>query len=48
MTCAHRFRLWFGPVMKCGRCGASTMASMDPKESKPIFPPEKYVEPTDG
>ena len=48
MTCAHRFGLWFGPVLKCSRCGATTMASMDHKESKPIFPPTKYEEPASG
>lgn len=40
MTCDHRFAPWFGPVLKCHRCGATTMVSMDPKESKPIFGPE--------
>ena len=44
-TCHHRFNRWFGPVLKCGRCGATTMVSMDPKESKPIFPPTDYIEP---
>jgi hypothetical protein len=39
MTCQHRFSPWFGPVLKCIQCGATTMLSMDPKESKPIFPP---------
>lgn len=42
MTCAHRFNPWFGTVMKCGRCGATTMMTMDPKESKPIYPPSRY------
>ena len=39
-TCCHRFHSWFGPVLKCGLCGATTMVSMDPKESKQIFPPD--------
>ena len=44
-TCAHRFNPWFGTVMKCGRCGATTMMTMDPKESKPIYPPTRYEDP---
>ncbi len=36
--CIHRFVLFFGPVMKCSRCGASTIVSMG-GESKPILPP---------
>ena len=42
--CSHRFSPWFGPVLKCRHCGATTMLSMDPKESKPIFPPAPYQE----
>lgn len=38
-TCQHKFSSWFGPVLKCGKCGATTMACMDKGESKPIFPP---------
>lgn len=38
-TCTHRFASWFGPVLKCQLCGATTMVTMDKKESKPIFPP---------
>lgn len=45
MTCSHRFASWFGPVLKCARCGATTMVSMDAKESKAIFPPGRYEEP---
>ena len=41
-TCAHRFVPWFGPVLKCQRCGAKTMVSMDPKESKHISPPNEF------
>ena len=48
MICPHSFSSWFGPVLKCGRCGATTVVSMDPKESKPIFPPVKYEEPANG
>lgn len=36
-TCAHTFRPFFGPVLKCIHCGATTMVSMDGK-SKPIHP----------
>ena len=39
--CVHRFKPWFGPVLKCQRCGASTMVTMDAKESKPIYPPAR-------
>ena len=39
LTCAHRFAPWFGPVLKCQHCGATTMVTMDRNESKPIYPP---------
>ena len=39
MTCSHNFVRYFGPVLHCSKCGASTMVTMDPKESKPIYPP---------
>ena len=43
-TCAHQFSSWFGPVLKCQKCGATTMACMDKGESKPIFPPVKVCD----
>lgn len=45
-TCSHAFRPWFGPVLKCGGCGATTMACMAPGESKPIFPPVSAIDAT--
>ena len=42
-TCDHRFKFYFGPVMHCTKCGASTIASID-GESKPIFAPHVYRE----
>ena len=39
--CIHKFSPWFGPVLKCSICGASTMVTMDKNESKAIFPPHK-------
>lgn len=41
MECAHKFAPWFGPVLKCVRCGSTTMVTMDKNESKPIYPPAK-------
>ena len=39
-TCDHKWGSpWFGPVIRCGKCRAFTIMSMDPKESKPIFGP---------
>lgn len=38
-TCSHVWRSFFGPCLRCIKCGAQTMASMDPKESKAILPP---------
>ena len=38
-VCPHKFSPWFGPVLKCARCGASTMVSMDKNESKVIYMP---------
>ena len=40
-TCSHQFMPYFGPVLKCRFCGASTMVSMDGK-SKPIYAPDTY------
>lgn len=34
--CQHKFERFFGPMLKCCRCGAQTNVSMD-GESKPIF-----------
>ncbi len=46
-TCVHQFQRYFGPVMLCQRCGAQTMVSADPRESKPIHPPHRTeIEPT--
>ena len=41
-TCIHSFRPYFGPVLHCVKCGASTMASMDGKP-KSILPPPDYT-----
>ena len=38
-TCVHEWKTAFGPNLRCQKCGARTMVSMDPKESKPIYPP---------
>ena len=38
-TCAHNWFRYFGPCLRCIKCGAGTMVSMDLKESKPITPP---------
>lgn len=38
-NCAHGFVRFFGPVLKCRKCGATTMVTMDPEESKPIHAP---------
>jgi len=38
IECNHKFNLWFGPVLKCRKCGATTMMTSDPNESKPIWP----------
>lgn len=43
-TCAHKFNPWFGPVLKCAHCGATTMVCMDKNESKAIFPPDAAKE----
>ena len=40
-SCTHKFAPWFGPVLKCQHCGASTMVTMDRNESKPIYPPTR-------
>lgn len=37
--CDHSWRKWFGPVLKCEKCGAETIVSAAPGESKPIFKP---------
>ena len=39
--CQHHFIPYFGPVMHCRYCNASTIASVDGK-SKPIYPPTDY------
>lgn len=46
-TCSHKFHPWFGPVLKCSGCGATTNMTSDPRESKPIFPPVSYEEAAD-
>lgn len=43
--CSHTWASWFGPVLKCSKCGAETITSAAPGESKPIFKP---VQPTMG
>jgi len=40
-TCGHKFVSYFGPVLKCIKCGATTMVSMDGK-SKPISEPDNF------
>lgn len=37
--CKHRFVPYFGTMLKCQVCGATTMVSMD-RQSKPIYPPQ--------
>jgi len=42
--CSHHFIFYFGPVMVCRYCNASTIASVDGK-SKPIYPPvDEHIE----
>ena len=45
-NCSHNFQFYFGPVMTCRLCGASTIASVDGK-SKPIFPPAETEWPSE-
>ena len=45
--CPHSWASWFGPVLKCSKCGAETITSAAPGESKPIFPPRKALEDTE-
>jgi hypothetical protein len=42
--CWHKFKRYFGPCMRCEYCGAETMVTMDPRESKPIYPPSVYTD----
>lgn len=37
--CPHRFSSYFGPLLKCELCGATTMLAAARGESKPIDPP---------
>lgn len=37
--CSHHFVFSFGPVKTCQHCGATTIATVDPGESKPIHAP---------
>jgi len=39
--CPHSWSRFFGPVLKCQKCGAQTIASGAPGESKPIFKPDQ-------
>ncbi len=36
--CNHKFKFYFGPIMHCKCCGATTTASVD-GTSKPIYAP---------
>lgn len=40
-NCSHRWASYFGPVLRCQKCGATTMVAAAPGESKPIFAPPK-------
>jgi hypothetical protein len=42
-TCDHKFIPYFGPVLHCAKCGAETMATMDPCSSKAILPPTDHA-----
>jgi hypothetical protein len=39
--CPHRWASYFGPVLMCQKCGATTMVAAAPGESKPIFAPRQ-------
>ena len=39
--CPHSWASFFGPVLKCSKCGAQTITSGAPGESKPIFKPDQ-------
>lgn len=43
-TCSHNFQPFFATSLKCMKCGATTMVSMDRSESKPIFAPAVPLE----
>lgn len=41
--CEHRWTFFFGPAMRCTKCGAGTICNTGDRKEQPIDPPHQVL-----